>query len=90
MSVDAVPDHFLCPISLEIMDEPVICSDGITYEKREIKRWFLQHNTSPKTNVELLNKSLIPNYALKSGITKFQNCKTRVTTRSRRVGGVWC
>jgi hypothetical protein len=88
----AVPDHFLCPISLEIIKEPVICSDGITYEKKQIARWFRNHNTSPKTNVELLNKSLIPNYALKSGIGKYLSSRTRVTTRSHKVGGgvaVW-
>ena len=66
-----VPDHYLCPISLEIMEDPVICSDGITYERREIKRWLQSHNTSPKTNVELASKSLISNFALKSGIDKF-------------------
>ena len=67
----AVPDHFICPISLEIMQDPVICSDGNTYERSEITRWLLSHDTSPKTNIELRNKQLITNYAIKSGIEKF-------------------
>lgn len=67
----AVPDHFICPISLEMMQDPVICSDGNTYERREITRWLQTHDTSPKTNIELTNKILITNYAIKSGIEKF-------------------
>jgi hypothetical protein len=89
MSVDAAaPDHFLCPISLRIMEEPVICSDGITYEMSAITIWLLNHNTSPKTNLHLRNTTLIPNYALKSAITKYLSDRTRVTTCSRKVG-VW-
>lgn len=67
----AIPDHFICPISLEIMQDPVICSDGNTYERTEITRWLQSHDTSPKTNIELKNKNLITNYAIKSGIEKF-------------------
>lgn len=74
-AITPVPDHFVCPISLEIMVDPVICSDGITYERREIRQWLQNHNTSPKTNEELINKLLIPNYALKAGIDKFTATK---------------
>ena len=69
----AIPDHFICPISLEIMEDPVICADGMTYERKEIRRWFLHHTTSPKTNQQLSNLTLIPNYAIKSGIDKYLN-----------------
>lgn len=70
-STASVPDHFVCPISLEIMQDPVICSDGNTYERREIARWLTNHDTSPKTNMILANKVLIPNHAIKSGIARF-------------------
>ncbi len=61
-------DHYICPISHEIMKDPVICSDGITYDRENITRWLETHDTSPKTNAHLISKSLIPNYALKLGI----------------------
>lgn len=64
-------DHFICPISLEMMKDPVICEDGITYERDAISQWFETHNTSPKTNAILYSKNLIPNIALKAGITKY-------------------
>ena len=37
---DDVPDEFLCPISQEIMQDPVICSDGSSYERKVIEKWF--------------------------------------------------
>ena len=58
--------HFICPITLEVMKDPVICSDGITYERSAITEWLKTHNTSPKTNQVLPNKTLIPNLTLKA------------------------
>jgi serine/threonine protein kinase len=63
-----VPDSFVCPISLELMRDPVICSDGHSYERASIEEWFRSSNRSPKTNIDLPNRILIPNYALKASI----------------------
>jgi hypothetical protein len=78
-----VPDHFICPISLEIMQDPVICCDGNTYERREITHWLSNHDTSPKTNLPLTNKVLIPNQAIKSGIAKFLSSTSDVKVKPR-------
>ena len=44
------PDCMMCPISCERMVEPVVASDGHTYERAQIQQWFDLHNTtSPKT-----------------------------------------
>jgi hypothetical protein len=34
------PNEFFCPISFEMMSEPVVASDGHTYERLDIERWF--------------------------------------------------
>merc|ERR1712173_439285 len=47
-SVD-VPSAFLCPISNEVMKDPVIAFDGYTYERSEIQDYLKQHNKSPQT-----------------------------------------
>ena len=60
-----IPDSFICCISYEVMTDPVICADGHTYEKKNIETWLLQSNRSPKTNLVLEHKGLIPNFALK-------------------------
>ena len=59
-----------CPISQELMDDPVIARDGYTYEKRNILRWFEYHSRSPLTNLELPTLMLIPNRALAGIIEK--------------------
>ena len=63
-----VPDEFLCPITREVMNEPVVCADGHTYERDSIREWFRSHRTSPKTNTVLPHKQLVPNHALRSQI----------------------
>eukprot|EP01065_Artemidia_motanka_P049471 TRINITY_DN8209_c0_g1_i1.p1 TRINITY_DN8209_c0_g1~~TRINITY_DN8209_c0_g1_i1.p1 ORF type:complete len:498 (+),score=102.68 TRINITY_DN8209_c0_g1_i1:61-1554(+) len=40
-SFDAdVPQHFLCPLSGQLMVTPVVCADGITYERGAIERYM--------------------------------------------------
>lgn len=58
----------ICPISLDIMRDPVMTCDGLTYERVDIEKWLQNNDTSPKTNLKLANKNLFPNYALKEMI----------------------
>lgn len=67
-----IPDDFLCPISLELMKDPVIVSTGQTYERLYIQRWINCGNTTcPKTRQKLQNMTLTPNYVLRSLITQW-------------------
>lgn len=36
----AVDPMYLCPITTEVMDDPVIAADGYTYERSAIEEWF--------------------------------------------------
>eukprot|EP01018_Ginkgo_biloba_P007283 Gb_20805 [translate_table: standard] len=68
----AIPDDFRCPISLELMTEPVIVSTGQTYDRASITRWVEDgHSTCPKSGQKLLHTNLTPNYALRSLIVKY-------------------
>jgi len=60
-----VQEHLICSISTQVFQDPVICMDGHTYDRHCIEEWFLDHNTSPMTNLELCNKMLVPNLALR-------------------------
>ncbi|PNT76885.1 hypothetical protein BRADI_1g55240v3 [Brachypodium distachyon] len=63
------PAHFICPILKEIMNDPLMASDGFTYEAEAIRRWLDDGNLrSPMTNLALPNCNLIPNRALRSSI----------------------
>ncbi|KAL5972911.1 hypothetical protein ACLOJK_039717 [Asimina triloba] len=67
------PDDFKCPISLEIMSDPVILSSGHTFDRSSIQRWLDSgHSTCPITQLPLPpHPSLIPNHALRSLISNF-------------------
>jgi len=70
------PADFLCPITLELMIDPVVASDGHSYERAAITQWLEHHDTSPKTNETLKCKLLIANLTLKSMILEYRR-KTR-------------
>lgn len=62
-----IPDEFRCPISLDLMRDPVIIASGHTYNRNSIAQWINSgHQTCPKTGKRLIHRALIPNYALKS------------------------
>ncbi|KAI7996306.1 U-box domain-containing protein 19 [Camellia lanceoleosa] len=65
-------DDFLCPISLEIMIDPVTVSTGHTYDRSSILKWFKAGNsTCPKTGEKLKSTDLVPNLALKRLISQY-------------------
>ena len=66
-----VPDDFVCPITAEIMTDPVSTSDGFTYERAAITEWLRTKDTSPKTGATLESKALIPNLMARSMIRAF-------------------
>ena len=55
-----------CPISLEIMSDPVIASDGHSYEREAITRWLSFRRTSPMTGAILTSDRLVPNHRLRA------------------------
>ncbi|XVF63534.1 hypothetical protein PTKIN_Ptkin09bG0094400 [Pterospermum kingtungense] len=67
-----IPNEFLCPITLQIMRDPVIVANGQTFERESIQKWFDSgHCTCPKTRETLAHLTLAPNYALKNLITQW-------------------
>jgi hypothetical protein len=59
----------ICPISLEIMRDPVKTVDGFTFERANIQAWFdLGKMTNPMTNDTLASQRLVPNKAIKKAI----------------------
>ncbi|KAK9129243.1 hypothetical protein Sjap_009730 [Stephania japonica] len=67
-----IPHEFLCPITLEIMTDPVIIASGQTYERESIQKWLeSNHRTCPKTRQPLAHLSLAPNFALRNLILQW-------------------
>lgn len=62
-----VPPFFLCPISLEIMRDPVTVSTGITYDRESIETWLASSKNSlcPVTKQPISDMDLTPNHTLR-------------------------
>ncbi|KAF5304695.1 hypothetical protein FQA39_LY09472 [Lamprigera yunnana] len=70
--LEDIPSEFLCPITQEIMREPVKCSDGFVYEKQAINEWFMSGKfTSPMTNETLTNTNFKIDQEIRNAIHTF-------------------
>ncbi|NWH58565.1 WSDU1 protein, partial [Geococcyx californianus] len=68
----AVPDEFLCPITRELMKDPVIAADGYSYEREAMENWLNnKRRSSPMTNLPLPSPLLTPNRTLKMAISRW-------------------
>ncbi|OAY69462.1 U-box domain-containing protein 17 [Ananas comosus] len=62
----SIPDEFRCPITLDLMRDPVIVSSGHTYDRSSIARWLDSgRHSCPKSGRRLIHTAVIPNYAVK-------------------------
>ncbi|KAK6926510.1 U-box domain [Dillenia turbinata] len=62
-----IPSHFICPISLQLMRDPVTVTTGITYDRGSIEKWLFvcKNNTCPMTKQVLTDFELTPNHTLR-------------------------
>ncbi|KAK1312709.1 U-box domain-containing protein 16 [Acorus calamus] len=66
------PSDFRCPITLELMRDPVVVASGQTYDRASITRWIASGRaTCPKTGQALTHLRLVPNRVLKGLISKW-------------------
>ena len=68
-----VKESYCCPITMSVLQVPVIDPDGNTFERDAIKHWIRTHGTSPITRTSLTQQQLYSNttlaYALQEVIT---------------------
>ncbi|KAJ6904701.1 E3 ubiquitin-protein ligase PUB24-like [Populus alba x Populus x berolinensis] len=64
-----VPEYFLCPISLQILKDPVTTITGITYERESIEQWLKAAKSNPSCPVTKQSlprdSELTPNHTLR-------------------------
>lgn len=68
------PEDYLCPITHELMKDPVQASDGHTYERSAIEKWLEIRTTSPK-NGTILQPILTPNHLVRRLILEWEENK---------------
>ncbi len=68
-SDEEFPESFYCPLTHEVMRDPVVDPEGNSYERTAIEEWLASgHSTSPITRAPLVKNSLVPNRALREAI----------------------
>jgi hypothetical protein len=69
MSSFDIPENFICPITLDVMRDPVLCEDGFVYDRHVITK--LKPLLSPFTRQPIDLKNLKPCDELKKSIDEF-------------------
>nr|WPO07351.1 LaPUB22 [Larix kaempferi] len=65
--VSEIPSYFICPISMQIMRDPITVCTGITYDRESMEKWIYScgKNTCPATMQVMPNYDMIPNHTLR-------------------------
>jgi len=71
-----VPAEFVCPITAEVMEDPVILADGRSYERCAISQWLQTSQRSPMTGAVLEHAHMLPNVNLKALIADWKDSQT--------------
>lgn len=69
--LERISNNLKCPISHEIINDPVITPYGITYEKSKIIRWLIHSDIDPVNKLPFSVDQLVTNFALKNIIEEF-------------------
>ncbi|XP_022727843.1 U-box domain-containing protein 9-like [Durio zibethinus] len=70
------PEEFKCPLSKELMRDPVILASGQTYDRPFIQKWLNSGNrTCPRTQQVLSHTVLTPNHLIREMVLQW--CKNQ-------------
>ncbi|KAF7826217.1 U-box domain-containing protein 44-like [Senna tora] len=76
---------FYCPITRDVMLDPVETSSGQTFERSAIEKWFAEgNNLCPLTMTPLDTSVLRPNKTLKQSIEEWKDRNTMITIASMK------
>lgn len=76
---------FYCPITREVMTDPVETSTGQTFERSAIEKWLASGtNSCPLTGLPLETSMLRPNKTLRLSIEEWQDRNTMITIASMK------
>ena len=75
-----IPEDLKCPITEKLMEDPVMASDGWTYERKSIEEYFKQNKHSPMTGEPFDDDILRSNKSAKKKIQSFLLSKNEINT----------
>lgn len=66
-----LPDAFHCPVTMEVMKDPVVASDGHSYERSTLLTLLGSRARSPLTRAPLDPRIIVPNFNLRKRIRDY-------------------
>ncbi|KAJ4964359.1 hypothetical protein NE237_024298 [Protea cynaroides] len=75
--IEPIYDAFVCPLTKQVMRDPVTLENGQTFEREAIERWFKECKDSgkkplcPLTQIELKSTDLNPSISLRNTIEEW-------------------
>jgi len=74
MSLPPIEEHFLCPITIDVMTDPVSikCKERHSFDRDAISEWFKTSDRCPVCKQKVSSKKLIPNRLLKQIIESWK------------------
>ena len=66
LDVDNLPYEFCCPITQDLLIDPVLAADGFTYERAAITKWLAINSSSPMTGATLPHTNVVANLSMRT------------------------
>lgn len=68
-----VPSQYMCTISLDWMEDPVVTPSGFSYDRVELEAWLIKDPRDPQTREPLTIDQVYTNRNLKDAIEEYRN-----------------
>ena len=63
----------MCPITQELLEDPVVTCDGHTYSRAAIEKWLLTNDMSPVSGETLENKTTTPSIFIRKRVQDYKS-----------------
>ncbi len=67
----AIPDHLICQITYELMEDPVLTEAGLTYERQAIQEHIEKNGATDPITRKPISPKLYPNIAVRKAVKDF-------------------
>lgn len=83
----SLPDAFHCPVTMEVMRDPVVASDGHSYERQTLLTLLRTTARSPLTRARLDPRVVVSNINLRKRIRDYADEACDIANKALRVDG---
>ena len=71
-ATDIVPDEYMCPITLDWFEDPVVVASGYSYSRHAIEEHLSHSPYDPLTGMDISNKPMYANQTLQTVVEHYR------------------